>query len=95
MKTIIWPVYINSEHTRGEGRRLSIEESVQEPKIREISQVLRKQKIEHQVEHSKSYPGSWWENSGYIIAERQDMSKIEFLRMIAKLVKSARVNSKN
>ncbi|RAP49599.1 MAG: signal recognition particle protein Srp19 [Methanosphaera sp. SHI613] len=95
MKTIIWPVYINSEHTRGEGRRLSIEESVQEPKIREISQVLRKQKIEHQVEHSKSYPGSWWENSGYIIAERQDMSKIEFLRMIAKLVKSARVTSKN
>ena len=41
MKTIIWPVYINSEHTRGEGRRLSIEESVKDPKVREISQVLR------------------------------------------------------
>ncbi|MBO7719678.1 MAG: signal recognition particle subunit SRP19/SEC65 family protein [Methanosphaera sp.] len=94
MKTIIWPVYINSQHTRGEGRRLSIKESVDEPKIREISQVLRKQKIEHQVEHSKSYPGSWWENSGYIIAEREDMTKIEFLRMIARLIKSARVTSK-
>ncbi|MDO5825074.1 MAG: signal recognition particle protein Srp19 [Methanosphaera sp. rholeuAM130] len=95
MKTIIWPVYINSEHTRGEGRRLSLEESVKEPKVREISQVLRKQKIEHQVEHSKSYPGSWWENSGYIVAERNDMSKIEFLRMIARLIKSARITDKN
>ena len=91
MKTIIWPVYINSEHTRGEGRRLSIEESVKEPKIREISQVLRKQKIEHQVEHGKSYPASWWENSGYIVAERNDMTKLEFLRMIARSIKTARI----
>ena len=91
MKTIIWPVYINSEHTRGEGRRLSIEESVKEPKVREISQVLRKQKIEHQVEHAKAYPASWWENSGYIVAERNDMTKLEFLRMIAKSIKTARI----
>ena len=84
-----------SKNNRGEGRRLSIEESVKDPKVREISQVLRKQKIEHQVEHSKSYPGSWWENSGYIIAERDDMTKIEFLRMIARLVKSSRITDKN
>lgn len=92
METIIWPVYINSEHTRGEGRRLSIDESVADPKIREISQSLRKLKIDHQVEHGKSYPGSWWENSGYIKAERKDMTKLEFLRLIAKNVKSARRN---
>lgn len=95
MKTIIWPVYINSEHTRGEGRRLSIEESVDDPKIREISQSLRKLKIEHVVEHGKSYPGSWWENSGYIVAQREDMSKLEFLRLIARNVKSARISNKS
>lgn len=90
MKTIIWPVYINSLHTRGEGRRLSLEDSVENPKIREISQALKKQNISHVVEHGKAYPGSWWENSGYIVAEREDMSKIEFLRKVSSAVKRHR-----
>ena len=45
METIVWPVYINSNHSRKEGRRLSLEESVDEPKIREISQALRRLNI--------------------------------------------------
>ena len=72
MKTIIWPVYLNSEHTRGEGRKLSLDESVSNPKIREISQALRKLKIQHIVDHSKSYPGSWWENSGRVVVEQDE-----------------------
>ncbi|WP_455645094.1 signal recognition particle subunit SRP19/SEC65 family protein [Methanosphaera sp.] len=90
MKTIIWPVYINSEHSRGEGRKLSLEESVSEPKIREISQALRKLKIQHVVDHSKSYPGSWWENSGRVVVENDDKTKLELLRNIATQIRISR-----
>ncbi|OED30731.1 signal recognition particle subunit SRP19/SEC65 family protein [Methanosphaera sp. WGK6] len=93
MKTIIWPVYINSEHTRGEGRKLSLNESVSEPKIREISQALRKLKIQHIVDHSKSYPGSWWENSGRVVVENNDKTKLDLLRSITTQIKLSR--SKN
>lgn len=93
MKTIIWPVYINSNHSRGEGRRLSKQESVEDPKVREISQVLRKLKIEHSVEHAKSYPGLWWEHSGCVEAERGERSKLEFLRLISNNIKSIRRNN--
>ena len=55
MKTIIWPTYINSEHSRGEGRKLSLEESVEEPKIREISQSLKKLKIQYVVAKRSRY----------------------------------------
>ena len=92
MKTIIWPTYINSEHSRGEGRKLSLEESVEEPKIREISQSLKKLKIQYVVEHNKSYPGSWWEKSGRVVVEQEDMTKLELLRVIAKNIKYSSSN---
>ncbi len=90
METIVWPVYINSEHTRKEGRRLSLEESVKEPKIREISQVLRKFKIQHTVEHNKAFPGSWWEKSGRVVVEHDKETKLELLRFISKNIKISR-----
>ena len=91
MKVIIWPVYMNSEYSRGEGRRLSLEESIPEPKIREISQALRRLKMQHIVEHNKSFPGSWWENSGRVRVEiSEDMTKLELIRLIAKTIKKSR-----
>ncbi len=90
METIIWPVYIDSSHTRGEGRKLSLEESVNEPKIREITQVLRKLKIKYVVDHSKSYPGSWWEKSGRIVVNQDEKTKLELLRVISNNIKRSR-----
>ncbi|RAP51486.1 MAG: signal recognition particle protein Srp19 [Methanosphaera sp. rholeuAM270] len=87
MKTMVWPVYLNSQHTRKEGRMLSLEDSVDEPKIREISQALRKLKIQYTVEHDKSFPGSWWEKSGRIIVDHEYPTKLELLRKIASTIK--------
>jgi len=87
MKTMVWPVYINSQHTRKEGRMISLDESVEEPKIREISQALRKLKIQYTVEHDKSFPGSWWEKSGRVIVEHDFPTKVELLRKIANTIK--------
>lgn len=87
MKTMVWPVYINSQHSRKEGRMISLEESVEDPKIREISQALRRLKIEYTVEHEKSFPGSWWEKSGRVTVEHDFPTKLELLRKIASTIK--------
>ena len=93
METMVWPVYINSQHTRKEGRRLSMKESVEDPKIREISQALRKLKLQYTVEHDKSFPGSWWEKSGRIIVTHEYETKLELLRKIANIIKVNRVTN--
>lgn len=93
MKTMVWPVYINSQHSRKEGRMISIEESVEEPKIREISQALRKLKLQYTVEHEKSFPGSWWEKSGRVIVEHDYPTKLELLRKIASTIKINRYSN--
>jgi len=90
---MVWPVYMNSNHTRKEGRRLSLEESIEDPKIREISQALRRLKLQYTVEHNKSYPGSWWENSGRVIVTHEYATKLELLRKIAKTIKINRVSN--
>lgn len=93
MDTIIWPAYINSEFTRKQGRKIAVEDCVPEPKVREIGQALKKLKIQHVIEHNKSYPSSWWEKSGRITADkRENESKNDFLRNIAKMIKIARKN---
>lgn len=92
METIVWPIYINSQHSRKEGRRLSIEESVEEPKIREISQALRRLKLQYTVEHDKSFPGSWWEKSGRVVVTHDYETKLELLRKIANAIKINRVS---
>ena len=93
MDTIIWPAYINSDFTRKQGRKLAIKDCVSDPKVKEIGQALKKLKIQHMVEHNKSYPSSWWEKSGRITAQRsKDESKNDFLRNIVKMIKIARNN---
>lgn len=93
MKTIIWPIYINSNHSRGEGRKLSLEESVSEPKIREIGQTLKKLKMTYVLEHNKHYPRCWWEKSGRITVEHDGTkTKLELLRAIASNIKRSRNN---
>ncbi len=90
MKTIIWPVYLNSNCKRSQGRKLSIEDSIEDPKLREISQALRRMKVQHVVDHGKSYPGSWWENSGQVVVEQDEKTKLELLHSIAREIKSSR-----
>ncbi len=90
MKTVVWPVYINSKYSRSQGRKLSLEESVEDPKLREIAQALRKMKIQHVVDHSKSYPGSWWEKSGQVVVDHEYETKLELLHSIAKQIRIAR-----
>ena len=91
MKTIVWPAYINSEHTRKEGRRLSLKDSVENPKLREITQVLRKLKLEHTVD--KAFPSSWWEKSGRVIVEHDYESKLDLLRKISSNIKTSRITN--
>lgn len=66
---------------------ISLDEAVEEPKIREISQALRKLKIQYTVEHDKSFPGLWWEKSGRVIVEHDFPTKVELLRKIASTIK--------
>jgi len=90
LETTIWPVYIDSKKSRSEGRKIKKELAVSGPKLTEISRAARKLNLKPKVEDDKSYPGSWWENSGRVIIERENISKNEILVKISETINTLR-----
>lgn len=90
MRTIIWPVYIDSKKTKKEGRKIPKKEAVSSPSLSDISRAARKLNLKPEIENNKSFPGSWYENSGRVIVEREEISKRELLKKISNLIKSSR-----
>ena len=89
MKTIIWPVYIDSEKTKKEGRRISKKDAVPSPKLREISNAAKKLNLNPEVENNKSYSRSWWESQGRVSVDK-NISKRELLVKISNMIKGMR-----
>ena len=89
MKTTIWPVYIDSKKTKKEGRRISKENAVSSPKLREITKAAEKLHLNPEVEKYKSYSRSWWESSGRVIVDK-NTTKRETLIKISNMIKGMR-----
>ncbi len=92
MKTIIWPVYIDSTRTKKEGRKISKKDGVSSPRLGEISRAARKLNLNPDTENDKSYPGLWWESTGRIVVEREEISKKDLLLKISNMIKGTRSN---
>ncbi len=90
-KIIIWPAYIDSDKTQKEGRKISKENSVKNPKIEEISKAAKKLKLEPETKINASYSKSWWENSGKVlITLNESLTKREALIKISNIIKNSR-----
>jgi signal recognition particle subunit SRP19 len=88
-RTIIWPAYIDSKKTQGEGRKIPKKYAVSSPKLREISNASKKLGLNPQVENEKHYPKSWWESTGRIIIDKK-MPKREILLKISNMINASR-----
>lgn len=88
-KTMIWPAYLDSKKSQREGRKIPIKQAVSTPKLREIRQAAEKLGLNPYTEKGKSYPKSWWENSGRVRVDKK-FSKREALLKISTLIKSSR-----
>ncbi len=89
MRTIIWPVYIDSKKTKRDGRRISMKNAVSSPKLREISKAAEKLHLNPEVENNKSYSRSWWESSGRVVVDKST-TKRETLIKISNMIKGMR-----
>jgi signal recognition particle subunit SRP19 len=90
IKTIIWPVYIDSKRTKKQGRKIPIDDAVSAPSLSEISRAARKLNLSPETETNKSFPGLWFESSGRVTVERNDLSKKEVLLKISHTIKGSR-----
>jgi signal recognition particle subunit SRP19 len=88
-KLVIWPVYIDRNRSRSEGRIISKKSSVAEPTLVEIEKAALKLALNPEVEKDKSYPRSWWEKSGRVLIDNS-APKTQLSRKIATAIKEIR-----
>ena len=78
---MIWPIYLDAGKSLNEGRKISKEYAVSEPRIKEI--VKATQKLRYK------YPGEWYNKSGRVIITSDD-SKKEILINLSNTIKQMR-----
>jgi len=86
-KHVIWPVYLDATKSRGEGRILSMKDSVKSPVLREIEKAAIELNLAPVVESDKAYPKSWWIKSGRVIVEKKAPKSITSKQIAAKIIK--------
>ena len=93
-EVMIWPIYLDADKSLSEGRKISKEYAISEPRIKEIVKAAQKLKYKFYAEEDKSYPGEWYNKSGRIIVETDD-SKKEILINLSNTIKGIRETRKN
>ena len=91
---MIWPIYLDSQKSLNEGRKISKEYAIPEPRIKEIIKATEKLRYKYVAEEDKSYPGEWYNNSGRVIITSDD-SKKEILMNLSNTIKEIREMKQN
>lgn len=85
----VWPQYMNSELSLGEGRKIAKDDCVKDPSINDIERAVKRLGLSYNLQKEFSYPGKWYEKSGRILVEWEG-TKLELIREISHEIKKMR-----
>lgn len=78
----VWPQYLDKNLSLNEGRKVSKEIAVEDPKLQDIEKTLKRLNLPYSTQKERAYPSKWYEKSGRILVE-SDKSKLELLKEIS------------
>ena len=85
---VLWPEYFDSNRTVKEGRRVTAKMGVSNPKMEEISKVLKQLNIKHSLEKEASYPGTWWKQNGRVLLTyKKNQKKTQVIKWVGRKLK--------
>lgn len=88
-KLVIWPVYLDATKSRGEGRILSVKDSVKSPVLKEVEKAAMELNLAPVVETDKPYPKSWWTGGGRVLVDKKGPKSI-IVKQIAQKINKTR-----
>jgi len=88
-KLVIWPLYFDSDRSRGQGRMVCYAEGVSNPTLDDIIAAAIRSGLDPEVERDKRHPKSWHESAGRILLPKRE-PKSQVLKRIAKNLKVRR-----
>ena len=82
---VIWPAYIDSTLTRGQGRRIPRNLAAPNVTVSMLAKAAESASLEYTIDQTKLYPRTWMSgNRGYIVVSETSHPKKRLLLMLAK-----------
>ncbi|NHJ02752.1 MAG: hypothetical protein EAX86_11490 [Candidatus Heimdallarchaeota archaeon] len=83
----IFPEYFDKSLTRKEGRRLPLNEAIENPSLTELRLAAEKIGLSYETRKDAAYPRHWWEPNGIILVEKK-IGKQQTLKDLSNQVRS-------
>ncbi len=79
---IIFPEYLDKNLTRKQGRRIPLNEALENPTLLELKLAAQKLEYDYEIQEYSAYPRQWWEARGRILVEKK-IPKLQTLRKMS------------
>lgn len=81
-KFILYPLYFDNSLSRNDGRRVSLDSSIEKPTIEQIAKAAESLGLHPILERDFSHPSRHWKQDGRILVDKKN-SKEKILQQIA------------
>jgi signal recognition particle subunit SRP19 len=86
VENVIWPVYLDRDCTRAEGRRVPLDDAVEEPTVDEIATAVQQVGYDAVVERDQTYPREYEPRGRVLVKGADDASKNDLVQAVAAYV---------
>jgi len=91
VENAIYPAYLDSDCTRGEGRRVPATAAVEEPTVDEIAKAVQQVGYDAVVERDVAYSREHWRERGRVLVkDAEDATKNDVVQAVAAYVTAMR-----
>lgn len=83
VENIVWPRYLNASITRSDGRRVSLQDAIEDPEVDEIAEAVQQIGYDAVIEHDVAHPREWGTSGRVIVKGADDSSKNDLVQAVA------------
>ncbi|WP_152040289.1 signal recognition particle subunit SRP19 [Salinigranum salinum] len=86
VENVIWPAYFDAALTRSEGRRVALDQAVEEPTVDELAKAVQQVGYDAVIERDKTYSREYEQRGRVLVQGADDASKNDLVQAVAAYV---------
>jgi signal recognition particle subunit SRP19 len=86
VENVIWPAYFDAALTRSEGRRVALDQAVEEPTVDELAKAVQQVGYDAVIERDKTYSREYEPRGRVLVQGADDASKNDLVQAVAAYV---------
>jgi signal recognition particle subunit SRP19 len=86
VENVIWPAYFDAALSRSEGRRVAMDQAVEDPTVDELAKAVQQVGYDAVVERDKTYVREYERRGRVLVQGADDSSKNDLVQAVAAYV---------